>query len=166
MTLDCTKIVIPRGVNEFTGQVDGHLRKKLCANLHIPHAGEKKTIKAGTKRYFWPNMREQLSKVCQDCDICVETSRQQAAEPPPHKEDLGSYPMEKISTDLFHFRGKTFLILIDWFSGYPFVKDLGRSSSTQKVIKKMRKIFLEQGFPRTLKADYGPEYRVTFGRAT
>ena len=164
MTLDCTKIVIPRGVDEITGQVDGHLRKKLCANLHIPHAGEKKTIKAGTKRYFWPNMREQLSKVCQDCDICVETSRQQAAEPPPHKEDLGSYPMEKISTDLFHFRGKTFLILIDWFSGYPFVKDLGRSSSTQKVIKKMRKIFLEQGFPRTLKADYGPEYRVTFGK--
>ena len=76
MTLDCTKIVIPRGVDEITGQVDGHLRKKLCANLHIPHAGEKKTIKAGTKRYFWPNMREQLSKVCQDCDICVETSRQ------------------------------------------------------------------------------------------
>ena len=164
MTLDGTKIVIPRGVDEITGQVDGHLRKKICANLHIPHAGEKKTIKAGTKRYFWPNIREQLSKVCQDCDICVETSRQQAAEPPPHKEDLSSYPMEKLSTDLFHFRGKTFLILIDWFSGYPFVKDLGRSSSTEKVIKKMRKIFLEQGFPRTLKADYGPEYRLAFGR--
>ena len=164
MTLDCTKIVIPRGVSEITGQVDGHLRKKICANLHIPHVGEKKTIKAGTKRYFWPNIREQLSKVCQDCDICVETSNQQAAEPPPHMDDLASYPMEKLSTDLFHFKGKTFLILIDWFSGYPFVKDLGRSSSTEKVIKKMRKVFLEQGFPRTLKADYGPEYRLAFGK--
>ena len=164
MTLDCTKIVIPRGVSEVTGQVDGHLRKKICANLHIPHVGEKKTIKAGTKRYFWPNIREQLSKVCQDCDICVETSNQQAAEPPPHMDDLASYPMEKLSTDLFHFKGKTFLILIDWFSGYPFVKDLGRSSSTEKVIKKMRKVFLEQGFPRTLKADYGPEYRLAFGK--
>ena len=164
MTMDCTKIVIPRGVNEVTGQVDGHLRKIICAKLHIPHAGEKKTIKAGSKRYFWPHIREQLSKVCQDCDICVETSRQQAAEPPPTMEDLASYPMERLSTDLFHFRGKTFLILIDWFSGYPFVKDLGRSSSTQKVIKKMRKVFLEQGFPRTLKADFGPEFRLAFGK--
>ena len=164
LILEGNKICIPRGVDDVSGQIDGHLRKQICEKLHIPHAGERKTIKAGMKRYFWPSMKEQLTKICQDCDICLETSRMQAAEPPPHVEDLASYPMEKLSTDLFHFRGKTFLILVDWFSGYPMVKDLGSSSSTIKVIKKLRKIFLSFGFPRTLKADYGPEYRVTFGK--
>ena len=47
------------------------------------------------------------------------------------------YPMEKMSTDLFHFGGNTYLILVDWFSAFPFVRNLGRTSSTLKVIRKI-----------------------------
>ena len=153
MTVDTNRLVIPV-----------QARKDICKKLHISHAGEKKTARAGVKRYFWPKMHEALTKQCQECDSCRENQQIQAAEPPPHQEDLASYPMEKMSTDLFHFGGNTYLILVDWFSAFPFVRNLGRTSSTLKVIRKLRKIFLAYGFCTKLKSDFGPEYRQTFQR--
>ena len=153
MTVDTSRLVIPV-----------EARKDICKKLHISHAGEKKTARAGARRYYWPNMQEALTKQCQECDSCRENQQIQAAEPPPHHEDLASYPMEKMSTDLFHFGGNTYLILVDWYSGFPMVRNLGRSSSTSKVIRKLRKIFLTYGFCTKLKSDFGPEYRQTFQR--
>ena len=67
-----------------------------------------------------------------------------------------------MSSDLFHFGPNTWLILVDWFSNFSFVKKLGRSEGTDKVIKKLKKIFLQHGFCEQLRTDCGPEYRQSF----
>ena len=55
MTLDATRICIPRGVDKM-GVSDGHLRKKIVQRLHVPHMGEVKAGRAAERRYYWPNM--------------------------------------------------------------------------------------------------------------
>ena len=70
--------------------------------------------------------------------------------------------MERLSCDLFHFGNKTWLILVDWFSGYSFTKKLGANSSTEMVIKKLTKIFNSYGYPEHLRCGSGPEIRDSF----
>merc|ERR1712020_565122 len=67
-----------------------------------------------------------------------------------------------MSADLMHFDGNTWLVLVDWFSNFTFAKKLGRVGGTDKVIEKMKKIFLTFGFVQYLKTDDGPEFRGRF----
>ena len=161
MTLDTSRICVPRGVDEM-GVSDGHLRRKIARRLHIPHLGEIKTGRAAERRYYWPAMWQQVVRECKDCDTCVRNQQSQASEPPPEEEDLASYPMEKMSADLCHFEGDTWLVLVDWYSNFTFAKNLGKTGGTDKVIKKLRKIFFTFGFAKCLKTDAGPEFRGRF----
>ena len=153
--LDTTRLCVPRGT-------DGQLRKKIVKLLHVPHMGEVKAGKAAEKRYHWPSMWNQVSQECRDCDICVRNQQSQPNEPPPVAEDLAEYPMQKMSADLMHFGGNTWLVMVDWFSNFTFAKKLGRVGGTDKVIEKMKKIFLTFGFVQYLKTDDGPEFRGRF----
>ena len=107
-------------------------------------------------------MWQQVAQECKDCDTCIRNQQSQPAEPPPEKEDLASYPMEKMSADLCHFDGDTWLVLVDWFSNFTFAKNLGKTGGTDKVIKKLRKIFFTFGLCNFLKTDAGPEWRGRF----
>ena len=49
--------------------------------------------------------------------------------------------MQKMSANLMHFDGNTWLILVDWFSNFTFAKKLGKIGGTDKVIEKMKKSF-------------------------
>ena len=66
MTLDTTRVCIPRGVDEM-GVSDGHLRRKIVRRLHIPHMGEVKAGRAAERRYYWPSMWQQVVQECKDC---------------------------------------------------------------------------------------------------
>ena len=61
ITLDMTRICVPRGTDE-SRKCDGHLRKKIVKLLHIPHMGEVKAGRAAEKRYYWPTMWNQVSQ--------------------------------------------------------------------------------------------------------
>ena len=91
-----------------------------------------------------------LQKV-KDCEVCLINSRSQPAEPPPLREEFADNPMQKMSSDLFHFGSDTWLILVDWYSNFSFAKKLGRTGGTDKVIKKLKNIFFQQGFCEQLR---------------
>ena len=84
--------------------------------------------------------------------------------PSPLQSRLSSLHTQwkKMTSDLFHVRANTWLILVDWFSNFSFAKKLGHSGGTDLVIKKMKKIFLRHGFCEQLRTDNGPEYRLRF----
>ena len=52
---------------------------------------------------------------------------------------------------------KKFLIISDYYSKFPFVREI-HSESTKTIINKMRSIFSEQRIPSTLYTDNGPYY--------
>ena len=161
VTCDVSRLVIPKGVDE-QGNCDGHLRKQILDMLHVPHLGVIKSGRAAAQNYHWPNMQSEVSQWCRDCQTCEENQKHNPEEPPVEKHDLAAYPMEFVGSDLFHFDGNTWLIVVDFFSGFPLVKNLGKHSSTAKVIKRMTKWYNMLGYPRKMRADGGGEYRDTF----
>ena len=72
-------------------------------------------------------------------------------EPTVNEHDLADRPMEFGGLDLYHFGGNTWLLFVDFSSGKPLIKNLGENSSTDQVIKRLRKWFLEFGFVRKLR---------------
>ena len=113
-------------------------------------------------RYYWPQMANDVRQTVKTCEMCPTNNRAQATEPPPVMDELASRPMQKVSCDIFHHGGNSWLIMTDWFSGFPFAKKLGVSSSTEQVIKKLNKIFMMFGYPTHLRSDGGPEFRDSF----
>ena len=89
------------------------------------------------------------------CSQCVENSPSQPADPP---ENLisPSYPFEHVSGEFFEIRGMAFLILVDRYTSWPIVYRFHKSTS-EELIKVMRKIFENFGIPSTFYSDGGKQ---------
>ena len=64
-----------------------------------------------------------------------------------------------IGTDIFTLEGSDHLVVADYYSKYPFVRPIPRGqSNSQTVIRIMKQIFSEQGIPKVVRSDNGPNY--------
>ncbi|TRY79835.1 hypothetical protein TCAL_10919 [Tigriopus californicus] len=69
--------------------------------------------------------------------------------------------MVKVSIDLFDLGGQSFLVLIDRYSGYPFVAHL-KVTTTSAVCLTLLGWFWENGFPAHIKSDNADGYSPAF----
>jgi hypothetical protein len=134
-------------------------RLDILKSIHIAHGGLQKTRQAANQLYFWPGITNQIKQMVENCERCQQSRPSQAAEPIITTE--ATYAMEKVSADLFHQGGKTYLVLVDRFSGFPFVKQL-RSTSTDAVTATMKDWFFDWGIPASIRTDGGPQFRQQF----
>ena len=74
-----------------------------------------------------------------------------------NSHDIPSRPWQKIGSDLFDWNGKPHLIVVDYYSRYPEVAELG-DTKAQTIINKTKSIFSRHGIPETVVSDNGPQY--------
>ena len=74
-----------------------------------------------------------------------------------------SEPMCEIGTDLLETNKQHYVIMVDRYSGYPWVHHL-RKLDTSAVTKFMDSVFLEFGYPRAIRSDGGPQFRTEFAK--
>lgn len=66
------------------------------------------------------------------CELCLKHQNRQAREP-MIVTDLPQYPWQKVGTDLFHFHGKVYLLVVDYFSSFPEIALLSNFSSASVI---------------------------------
>ena len=66
-------------------------------------------------------------------------------------------PWEKVASDLFEFDRKQYLLIVDYYSLYPEVKQVP-STSSAAVINGMKAVFSRHGIPHEVFSDNGPAY--------
>ena len=71
--------------------------------------------------------------------------------------EILAFPWTKIATDIFHFEGESYLLLVDYTSRYPIICKL-TSMTEQHVIGHLKVIFSEYGWLDTIVPDNGPCY--------
>ena len=138
-------------------------RQSILKLLHVPHMAATRTKKAATKRYFWVGMADEVKKMCEHCQSCRERGPSRPEEPlemPIPKAAIN--PMEMIGLDIAMHAGIKYLICIDRYSGYPLVGRLGKTSSTNEVIKTIQGWFRTFGYAKRARHDDGPEFRDRF----
>jgi len=65
--------------------------------------------------------------------------------------------------DLFHESGKNYLVVVDRYSGFPWVSKLSQLD-TAAVTGVLQAIFNDFGYPEYIRSDGGPQFRDKFSR--
>ena len=134
----------------------------LMDTLHKGHPGIAKIQETARALYFWPGMTLQLQnkvKACRECNKVLPSLRKDN----PKILDKGKEPMEIVFLDIFTYGNSNFLVVVDQYSSYFFVRKLA-NMGTLEVFKHCQKIFREYGHPRMVVSDNGPAFRDAFTR--
>ncbi|XP_062704473.1 uncharacterized protein K02A2.6-like [Aedes albopictus] len=132
------------------------LRKAMLAKIHSGHAGIQSCIRRAKQVVFWIGMGSDIQEMVEACTICQRHQRSNTKQSIVLK-DIPGLPFERVASDLFHFKGKEYLLLVDSYSGYFDMKQLPETTSKQ-VIKQLKEWFSIHGIPQVLETDNGPQY--------
>ena len=107
LILKGTQIVIPNKKH-----------KAILKQIHDSHLGLTKCKLHVKQVVYWPGLNDQLEQLVLNCQLCLKYSR--SKKKPDTYSALGQefpiFPWTKVATDLFHFKGNSYLLLVDYTS--------------------------------------------------
>ena len=90
-----------------------------------------------------------------NCETCCKNQLQRAQ--PLVPSQLPDLPWQKVGTDLFEWRNKYFLLIVDYYSRYIEIAKLSQTTA-EEVILHTKSIFARYGIPEIVFSDNGPQY--------
>ena len=143
------RIIVPKDMRDY-----------MLDQVHEGHFGMDKCKMHMSNCCYWPNVNKEIEGMIRNCPTCLEFA---TAKPKIKKKDMLHHeiphtPWTKLATDIFHFQGTNYLILVDYTSKFPVVKQL-RKIDQRAVITALEETFTERGYPDELVSDNGPCYR-------
>ena len=136
--------------------IPAQMRKNILKQLHQAHMGIEKTKWRARATIFWPHINQQIEEMVKTCTTCLHNQRKQSPEP-LMLSDIPHYPFQMVGTDLFHWNGQDFILMVDYNSRYWEIEKL-RKTDAVTVIKKIKKMFSRIGIPEVVRSDNGPQY--------
>ena len=133
------------------------LVNNVLKDIHSGHLGIEKCRLHARASVFWPNMNKDIAQMVNSCEKCQVNAGAQANDYPVNFAKSAHFPMHRIGTDLFDFNGKQFLIMVDYYSSYPWVRRL-RNISSASCIDALKSVFSEFGYPQHIHSDSGRQY--------
>ena len=104
---------------------------------------------------FWLNISKQIMQMVEKCDVCQKYQNQQLRE--ALSPAMPTQPWHTLTTDIYGFKGKSYLIVIDRYSKFIMIR-LMLSHTTKETISKMLSIFSKFGMLKELHCDQGSNY--------
>ena len=128
------------------------LRAEVRDALHTGHQGETKCILLAKESVFWPGITNDIKNMVQQCSICTKYQHAQARST-IMQPDLPMRPWEKLGTDIFDYRGRKYLLVVDYYSRFILVRKLP-DITAGTVSATFATIINEFGIPDTIIADF------------
>ena len=148
LVLKGTRIIIPN-----------KKREDILKLIHKGHLGLSKCKMRAKETVYWLGINEQLEQLIQNCQLCLKYSRSKDKNTPNTAlgHEIPAVPWSKVATDIFIFKSKSYLLMVDYTSRFPVVRQL-KSMSAQHVTEHFRLIFSEYSWLDTLVSDNEPCY--------
>ena len=137
------KIIIPKPIQQ-----------EVLHKLHEGHQGTTKTQLRARSCVYWEGISRDIEHMVSSCQTCNEFQHAQPNEP-LLQHGLPHRPWETVGTDLFSMDGDEYLIIVDYWSKFPFIRKIGGTCSSAKVVQAMKGIFSEHGIPMRVMSDNG-----------
>lgn len=131
------------------------LRENILEKLHVGHQGIVRCRARARESVWWPAISRQIQEYIDRCPIC-RAERKPGAEP-ILQTALPDRPWQVIGMDLFHERQRTYLIVVDYYSRFFEIEEMGRTTA-QDVVLILKRIFARFGNPETVRSDNGPPF--------
>ena len=103
---------------------------------------------------YWLNINKDIDRLVQTCKVCQEHHPSQTPEP-LQQHDIPSKPWSVLGTDLFEFEGHQWLIIADYYTKYPIIRQLPYPSPSSVVANVTKQVFAEFGIPDRIVSDNG-----------
>jgi hypothetical protein len=134
-------------------------RSEVLQELHKAHQGLRRTKARAKSLYFWPGIGNDINQVISSCQLCQASLPSQPYE--PLIQSNAFRPFQSLSADLFDCAGKTYLVVVDRYSGWPLVSGM-RRTDTKTITDTMADWFCDWGIPEVIRTDGGPQFRSEF----
>ena len=138
--------------------VPAKLRPRILSLAHEGHMGVVATKQRLRSKVWWPQMDSEVERYCRGCHGCQLVAKADPPEP-IRSTELPPGPWQDLAVDLMGPlpSGHTLLVVVDYYSRY-YEVDILRSTTTDKVITSLKKMFSRHGYPVTIKSDNGPQF--------
>ena len=133
------------------------LQKDLLIQLHEGHQGIEKTKLLAKETVYWPKINEDIARMVNSCPPCQENQHANRNELLLQTE-ITPAPWQLLGTDLFELKGHDFIILSDYFSKFPVIREIHSPVNSLAVITFMEEICGLFGAPKEIRSDNGPQY--------
>ena len=100
-------------------------------------------------------MTAQIEEKVKNCWICCKYRRPHIE--PIKSSSLPNLPWQKVATNAFVWKQKSYLLVIDYYFCYIEVAKL-YSTTSDSVIEQLKEIFARHGIPQTIVSDNEPQY--------
>ena len=135
------------------------MRQDCLETLHEPHLGLQKTLLRAHTSVFWPGMTTDIKTQISNCSACQKFQTKQPAET-LRNELPTTQPWTCLATDIFEYGGKSYIIVVDWYSKFIIVCKVSDHSSEQTVATFLQ-IFSEFHVPDEIHSDRSQLYLST-----
>lgn len=135
------KLIVPK-------KLRSHMLKLIHDEAHL---GIEKCKQRARQIIYWPRMCDDIESYIQNCKVCQTFRVSNQREPFP----VPGRPWENISADLFDFRNRSFIAIIDSYSNWLEIEE-SNDKSAESVINVLKKIFSRLGVPDNLMSDNVP----------
>ena len=127
--------------------------------IHKGHLGLIKCKLHAKETVYWPGLNDQLEDVLLNCELCLKYSISKCKQEPSLLlgPQMPLHPWTKLATDVFHFEGVSYLLIVDYTSRFPVVCNLTLMTG-QHIANHFKFICSEYGWPEALVSDNGPCY--------
>ena len=133
------------------------LQATVREELHEGQLGISRMKALARSFVWWPNLDrdiENLVKSCPECQSCRNVPGHTVSHPWVFPEG----PWRRIHADFAEWGGKQYLLLIDAFSKWPEIHELGTHATAMQTVEAMRRSFSFHGIPHRLVTDNGPQF--------
>ena len=132
------------------------LRDNVLNMLHACHPGIV-SMKALSRSYvWWPGINEDIEKLSKHCDTC-QRNQNSPQKTTPHPWIPATRAWERIHIDFAQLFDRQWLVVVDSYSKFPEIIDMGYNTKTEATIRELRKLFAVYGLPRLVVSDRGPQ---------
>ena len=140
--------------------VPTEFRAAILSTLHAAHQGTSGMHSRAQECVFWPGLTRDIVRTRNQCSVCDSIAPSQP-HMPPTPPIIPEYPFQAIVGDYFTLMGIKYLIIVDCFSGWPYLmlaKYSNEAAGARGLIKTLKYVFATFGVPDKFGSDGEPEF--------
>ena len=137
--------------------VPSQFRQQLLQELHVSHSGVSRMKSVARGIFWWPGLDADIVKLAVDCEMCQRNAPMPVQEPVHH----WAYPnaaFERIHLDYAEFNSLYYLVLVDAYSKWIDVFELGHSATATQTVNCLLRFISTFGLPKVIVTDNGPQF--------
>ena len=128
------------------------------------HQGINKTVAALKLRYYWPNLRGDITMWCSQCHICGETKPQSIRHKSAIQQKVSGAPFERVAVDLMgpfectENENQYIMVIQDYFTKWVIAEPLANKTAITVADSVFTRWVSQYGCPDQLHSDQGREF--------